>query len=44
LLKKFKTAAANAFMKAAKDSKSPMMNNFKKDDQLKAAAQDLGLK
>jgi hypothetical protein len=42
LLKKFKTA--DAFVKAAKESKSPMMNNFKKDDQLKAAAKDLGLK
>ncbi|MGO9614102.1 MAG: hypothetical protein ACLPX5_13875 [Dissulfurispiraceae bacterium] len=42
LLKKFKTA--DEFMKAAKASKNPMMNNFKKDDQLKAAAADLGLK
>jgi len=42
LLKKYKTA--NDFIKAAKDSKSPMMNNFKKDDQLKEAVKDLGLK
>jgi len=42
LLKKFKTA--DDFIKAAKASKSPMMNSFKKDDQLKAAAMDLGLK
>ncbi len=42
LLKKFKTA--DDFIKAAKTAKSPMMNNFKKDDQLKAAASDLGLK
>jgi hypothetical protein len=42
LLKKFKTA--DDFMKAAKESNNPMMNNFKKDDQLKAAAKDLGLK
>jgi hypothetical protein len=42
LLKKFKTA--DDFVKAAKEAKSPMMNNFKKDDQLKAAAKDLGLK
>ena len=42
LLKKFTTA--DAFVKAAKDSKSPMMNNFKKDDQLTAVAKELGLK
>ena len=42
LLKKFKTAAD--FIKAAKESKNSMMNNFKKDGQLKAAATDLGLK
>ena len=42
LLMKFKTA--DDFIKAAKESKSPMMNSFKKDDQLKAAAMDLGLK
>jgi hypothetical protein len=41
-LKKFKTA--DALIKAAKASKSPMMNSFKKDDQLNAAAMDLGLK
>lgn len=42
LLKKFKTA--DEFIKAAKASKNSMMNSFKKDDQLKAAASDLGLK
>jgi hypothetical protein len=42
LLMKFKTA--DDFIKAAKESKSPMMNSFKKEDQLKAAAMDLGLK
>jgi hypothetical protein len=42
LLKKFKTA--EALIEAAKASESPMMNSFKKDDQLKAAATDLGLK
>jgi len=42
LLKKFKTA--DDFIKAAKESNNPMMNNFKKDDQLKAATKDLGLK
>ncbi len=42
LLKKFKTA--DEFTKAAKESKNPMMNNFKKDDDLKAAATDIGLK
>jgi hypothetical protein len=42
LLKKFKTA--DEFIKAAKASRNSMMNNFKKDDQLKAAATDLGLK
>lgn len=42
LLMKFKTA--DDFIKAAKESKSPMMNSFKKDDQLKSAAMDLGLK
>jgi hypothetical protein len=42
LLKKFKTA--DDFIKAAKESNNSMMNNFKKDDQLKAAAKDLGLK
>lgn len=42
LTAKFKTA--DEFIKAAKESKNPMMNNFKKDDDLKAAAKDLGLK
>jgi hypothetical protein len=42
LLKKFKTA--DEFIKAAKASKNSMMNSFKKDDQLKTAAADLGLK
>ena len=42
LLKKYKTAAD--LVKAAKASKNPMMNNFKKDDVLKEAAKDLGLK
>jgi hypothetical protein len=42
LMKKYKTA--DEFIKAAKSSKNSMMNNFKKDDQLKAAATDLGLK
>jgi hypothetical protein len=42
LLKKFKTA--DELIKAAKESKNPMMNNFKKDEQLQAAAKDLGLK
>ena len=42
LLKKFKTA--DEFITAAKASKNSMMNSFKKDDQLKAAATDLGLK
>jgi hypothetical protein len=42
LLKKFKTA--DEFINAAKASKNSMMNSFKKDDQLKAAATDLGLK
>jgi hypothetical protein len=42
LAKKFKTV--DAFVKAAKDSKSPMMNNFKKDDDLKAAAAEIGIK
>jgi len=41
-LKKFKTS--DDLITAAKAAKSPMMNNFKKDDQLKAAAKDLGLK
>lgn len=42
LLKKFKTK--KELIAAAKASKNPMMNNFKKDDVLKAAAKDLGLK
>ncbi|MBF0564166.1 MAG: hypothetical protein HQK89_02875 [Nitrospirae bacterium] len=43
LLEKFKTA--DAFIKGAKDSKSPMMNAVKgNDENLKAAAADLGLK
>jgi len=42
LTKKYKTSAD--LIKAAKASKSPMMNNFKKDDVLKEAAKDLGLK
>jgi hypothetical protein len=42
LLKKFKTE--KELIAAAKASKNPMMNNFKKDDVLKAAAKDLGLK
>lgn len=42
LLKKFKTE--KELIAAAKASKNPMMNNFKKDDLLKPAAEDLGLK
>ena len=42
LLKKFKTE--KELIAAAKAAKNPMMNNFKKDDVLKAAAKDLGLK
>ena len=42
LMKRYKTA--DEFIKAAKASKNSMMNNFKKDDQIKAAATDLGLK
>ncbi len=42
LLKKFKTA--DALVKAAKDSTNPMMNAFKDDAMLKAAAKDLKLK
>jgi Skp family chaperone for outer membrane proteins len=42
LLKKFKTE--KELIAAAKKSKNPMMSNFKKDDLLKAAAKDLGLK
>lgn len=42
LLKKYKTE--KELMAAAKASKNPMMGNFKKDDMLRAAAKDLGLK
>jgi cytochrome c553 len=42
LLKKFKTE--KELISAAKASKNSMMSNFKKDDLLKAAAKDLGLK
>lgn len=42
LLKKFKTA--DALIKAAQRSKHPMMENYKNEDDLKAAAKDLGLK
>ncbi len=42
LLKKFKTE--KELIAGAKATKNPMMNNFKKDDLLKAAAKDLGLK
>lgn len=42
LLKKFKTQAE--LIKAAKASKNPMMSKFQKDELLKAAAKDLGLK
>jgi hypothetical protein len=42
LLKRFKTE--KELIAAAKASKNPMMNKFKKDDLLKAAAKDLGLK
>lgn len=42
LLKKFKTE--KELIAAAKASKNPMMSNFKKDDLLKPAAKDLGLK
>ena len=42
LLKKFKTE--KELITAAKRSKNPMMSNMKKDDLLKAAAKDLGLK
>ncbi len=39
MLEKHKTA--DAFIKAAKASKSPMMKNFQKDDILNAASKDL---
>ena len=42
LLKRFKTE--KELIAAAKRSKNPMMSNFKKDDLLKPAAKDLGLK
>lgn len=42
LLKKFKTE--KELIAAAKATKNPMMNNFKKDDLLEAAAKDLGLR
>ncbi len=42
LMKKFKTQ--KELISAAKASKNPMMTKFKKDDVLKAAAKDLGLK
>ena len=41
LLMKFKTE--KELIAAAKRSKHPMMNNFKKDDLLRRAAKDLGL-
>ena len=42
LLKKYKTE--KELIAAAKKSKNPMMSKLKKDDMLKAAAKDLGLK
>ncbi|MCI0469922.1 MAG: hypothetical protein L0Y62_07680 [Nitrospirae bacterium] len=42
MLKKFKKAAD--FIKAAKDNKNPMMNAFKADADLSAAAKEIGLK
>ena len=39
MLEKHKTA--DAFIKAAKTNKSPMMKNFQKDDILNKAAKDL---
>ncbi len=42
LLKRFKTE--KELIAAAKRSKNPMMSNMKKDDLLKPAAKDLGLK
>lgn len=42
LTKKFKTT--EELIKAAKETKNPMMTNFKGDDLLKEAAKDLGLK
>ena len=42
LKKRYKTA--DEFMKAAKESSNPMMNNYKGDADLKEAAIYLGLK
>ncbi len=42
LKKRYKTA--DEFMKAAKESPNPMMNNYKGEADLKEAAQYLGLK
>jgi hypothetical protein len=42
MTKKFKSAAD--FVKAAKDSKNPMMNAFKGDADLQTAAKEIGLK
>lgn len=42
MLKKFKTS--EDLVKAAKESKDPMMANFKNETILKAAAKDIGLK
>jgi len=42
LKKRYKTA--DEFMKAAKESPNPMMNNYKGDTDLKEAAKYLGLK
>ncbi|MCX5717161.1 MAG: hypothetical protein NTW44_02405 [Nitrospirae bacterium] len=42
LLKKFKTAAD--LKKAAKNAQNPIMNAFKGDADINAAAKDLGLK
>lgn len=39
LMEKYKTS--DAFIKAAKASKSPMMKNFQKDDILNKAVKDL---
>jgi hypothetical protein len=42
LKKRYKTG--DEFMKAAKESSNPMMNNYKGDADLKEAAKYLGLK
>jgi len=42
LKEKYKTA--DELTKAAKEALSPMMKNYKGDEQLKEAAKDLGLK